>query len=435
MDKEFRETLLKYIFYNIVGMVCISLYILVDTYFIAYKLGSIGLVASNLALPIYTLNNALGLMLGIGYGNRYNNLRSLDREDKSLEVLREALIVGLLLGLIFTFVGIFFADALGLFLGTNTDTHTMTLSYLRSILICSPIFIINNIVIVFCKNDDHPKVSMFAMIVSALANGSMDYIFMFIFNMGMFGAALATCLAAFISAVIVLGFHFFLRYKNLTKILLQRQKLKLDAIKDGVPSFVVEISSGILMYAFNRVILKINGNNGVAAYGVITNVYLVVLSIYNGLSQGIQPLISRSFIRGEKDNLKSILTYSIFLSLLISTIIYFALFVFAKDISLLYLSDGNTEAASLSISGIKLYFIGTFFVGLNLISIMYLSITKRVRQAFVLSLLRSVILSVISVVAFGFIMGMKGVWLSFVFTELLTLLWSYLFIKNSRSKN
>lgn len=434
MKENFKRDILKYIFYNIIGMLCISFYILVDTYFISYKLGVDGLVASNLALPFFSLNNALGIMIGIAYGNKFASLKSLGREEESLGTLANAMKIGVFFGLIFTLLGVFSTDKIGVFLGTDQTTHAMTTTYLRWTLLCSPIFLLNHIVMVFCKNDGNPKLAMLAMIISSLSNGFMDYVFMFRFGMGMLGAVSATCLAALISFLMIFVLHFLRKYKLE---LVSKFKIKLPDFKslpDGIPSFVVEISSGILMFAFNMMILKISGNKGVAAYGVVTNILLVTMSIFNGLSQGVQPLMSVAYVQKDKNKLQMILNFSVKIAIAIALTLYALLFVFSRQISLIYLSE-NPEAIEIAINAIRIYFTGTAFLGLNLVAIMFLTMVDRLKQAFTISILRSVVLSVTFVVAMGYIFGMNGVWSSFLVTEMITFIVSHVYIRKIENSN
>ena len=153
------------------------------------------------------------------------------------------------------------------------------------------------------RNDGAPQRSMAAMIGGSLSNVVLDYVFMFPLGMGIFGAVFATGLAPVISMGILSPF--FMQKKN-------RFRLRVKAysmagwlrqagyiLSSGLPSLITEVSSGIVIIVFNAVILRLQGNTGVAAYGVIANLSLVVIAIYTGIAQGVQPLMSSAHGTGE----------------------------------------------------------------------------------------------------------------------------------------
>ena len=136
---------------------------------------------------------------------------------------------------------------------------------------------------------------MIAMLTGSFSNILLDYIFIFLMKMGIFGAVFATGVSPIISMLMML-FHW-IKKKNsfhFIKIGLKMEIVRQD-ISLGFPSFIAQISAGIVMIAFNGIILHSEGNIGVAAYGVIANISLVAMSVFNGISQGTQPLISYTY--------------------------------------------------------------------------------------------------------------------------------------------
>lgn len=170
-------------------------------------------------------------------------------------------------------------------------------TYLKFILIFAPAFIINDVLICFVRNYNNPNLSMYAMLVGSLSNIILDYIFIFIFplQLGIFGTVFATGLAP-ITSILILSlppikrknqFHFIKIKPNI--------KITLNTLSLGFPSLVTEVSCGIVIIVFNMIILNLIGNIGVAAYGIVANLSLVVVAVYTGIAQGIQPLISKSY--------------------------------------------------------------------------------------------------------------------------------------------
>lgn len=318
----FREYI-KYVTLNVLGMIGLSCYILADTFFVAQGLGSSGLAALNLAIPIYSFIHGVGLMLGIGGASRYSMQRGQDqgtdadrqkrqknlaedmkhtkqnagRQDsqsdrnfahtsrqsqQSDRIFTHTIILGACFAVIFVLAGLFGSGMLTRLLGADTEVFEMCETYLKVMLLFSPAILLNDIILCFVRNDGAPQLSMAAMLTGSISNIILDFVFIFIFDMGIFGAVFATGLAPVISLMVML--RFFVQKRNQFKIAKCRPCAQLvqHIFAGGIPSLVAEVSSGIVMMIFNIVMLKLRGNIGVAAYGVVANLSLVVLAVYTG---------------------------------------------------------------------------------------------------------------------------------------------------------
>lgn len=417
MKESILKTFIKYVSLNILGMIGLSCYILADTFFVSKALGATGLAALNFSISVYSVIHGMGLMIGIGGATRFSILKTQNKSEKANKVFSISVKFGIIIGIIFAIVGIFGSKALALLLGADADTLPLTKRYLETILCFAPFFIMNNILIAFIRNDKNPKLSMIAMLTGSFSNIVLDYIFMFPFEMGMFGAAFATGLAPIISLG-VLSLHF-IKKKNTfifthTKII---GSFVLDILSLGVSAFITEVSSAVAIITFNLVILGLNGNLGVASYGIVANIALVGVSIFTGIAQGIQPLISKGHGMKNDDILKKVLKLALTTSFLLALVIYLGIFFGKESIIGLFNSEKNLEIAKLANTGCVIYFLGFFFAGINIIMTIYLSATERTQDAFIISIARGCIIIVPLVLILSRIFNMKGVWLSFVLTE------------------
>ena len=194
-----------YVFMNVIGMIGLSCYILADTFFVSKGLGTNGLTALNLAIPIYSFVHGSGLMLGMGGATRY----SIFRGEKSWKNVQKVFVHGIylagILSAFFLLLGIGFTEEITRFLGADKEVFSMTQTYIKYILLFSPAFILNDILVCFVRNDGNPRLSMIAMLVGSFSNIVLDYLFIFPLNMGIFGAVFATGLAPVISLCILSG--------------------------------------------------------------------------------------------------------------------------------------------------------------------------------------------------------------------------------------
>lgn len=289
MQKQISREFYKYISLNVLGMLGLSCYILADTFFISKRLGADGLTALNLAISVYSIINGLGLMLGIGGATRFAICRAQNETQKGNQVFTASAAAGITVGLVLLLVGAVGSDAVAKVLGAEGVIQEMTGSYLKTILGFAPFFIMNNILIAFVRNDGSPRLSMAAMLTGSFSNIVLDYVFLFPLNMGIFGAALATGFAPVISLVL-LSLHFIRRKNQFTWSFGFNMRAFARQVSDicslGISAFINELSSAVVLIVFNLLILRLAGNTGVAAYGIVANLALVAVSVFTGISQG-----------------------------------------------------------------------------------------------------------------------------------------------------
>lgn len=433
MEKNFRE-FAKYASMNVMGMMGLSCYILADTFFIAQGLGAAGLAALNLAIPVYSAVHGTGLMLGMGGATKYAILKGQGVRESGSRMFTDTVAMAALLAVFFMTAGLLGAGTLTRALGADADVFNMTETYLRVILLFSPAFMANDILLCFIRNDGNPRLAMTAMLSGSFSNIILDYVFIFPMQMGIFGAVLATGFAPLISMA-VMSSHFI---KKKHGFFLQKTlHLRRDAgaiFTLGFPSMVLEVASGLVIIIFNLLIMNLEGNVGVAAYGVITNLSLVVISIFTGIAQGMQPLTSRSYGQGKREETVRLLRYGLVTSFAIAVILYGVMFFFADPIALVFNSERNEALQEMAVYGMRLYFTGIFFAGINVVLSMFFTSTELALQAHGISLMRGLILIAPLAVLFARLGGMTGVWLAFPVTEALTAGFGWIFYKTGNKK-
>ena len=418
METIFKK-FIKYISLNILGMLSIAFCIFIDTFFISKAMGIYGLTALNLVIPIYSIINGIGHMLGIGGGARYGSLKAQGEKKEANRVFTLSLLMGIFFSVVCILIGFFLTQQLSLLLGAEGHILTMTTPYLNTILILSPGLILSNLFAGFIRNDGAPKVAMCATIILSVTNIVLDYIFIFSFGWGMFGAAFATMIGSLLSFFFLLGY--WLKKKtnfHFVKTKFTGNQLK-EIISTGAPAFIGEISSAVVITVFNLVILNLKGNVGVAAYGVVANLAFVVIAIFMGLGQGVQPLVSEFFGKGDRKGLKKVIQYALRTVFILASLIYGIVFLFADSMIAIFNSEHDLILAGIAHQAILIYFTGFIFVGINIVSIIFLSVTTAPKSAALLSLLRGGVIIVPTVLLFSRNLGIEGVWLSYPVSELL----------------
>lgn len=420
----------RYTILSVLGTLGVSCYILADTFFVSKGLGTNGLAALNLAIPVYNFIHGTGLMLGMGGATRFSVCKSQGKQEEVNRIYTNTVYLAILFSAAFIVLGLFFSNPLAILLGADASVLKMTDTYLRWLLIFAPAFILNDVLLCFVRNDESPQLSMVAMLIGSFSNIVLDYIFIFPMQMGIFGAVFATGLSPVISIIMMLPhwgkkkntFHF---VKTKMKAYIIKQDLSL-----GFPSLIAQLSSGIVMIVFNAIILKLEGNTGVAAYGVIANISLVIVAIYTGIAQGIQPLISTFYGVGNDKQTRAVLRYAMLTMFTTSCVIYLLIFIFAQPITAVFNSENNVRLEQLAVIGLKLYFISVAFVGYNIILATFFTSIEKALPAHILSILRGLVLIIPLAFLLSSLWGMTGVWLTYPITEFFTALLGFVIYRH-----
>lgn len=421
-QQSYARDFTHYTALSVLGTLGVSCYILADTFFVSKGLGTSGLTALNLAIPVYNFIHGTGLMLGMGGATRFSVCKSQEKVKEVNRVYTNTIYLALIFSVMFVLPGFFFSSQMAMLLGADADVLEMTTTYLRWLLRFAPAFILNDVFLCFVRNDGSPQLSMTAMLIGSFSNIILDYIFIFPLNMGIFGAVFATGLSPVISIVMMLPhwtrkkntFHFVTM--KIRKYLI-KQNLSL-----GFPSLIAQLSSGIVMITFNAIILKLAGNTGVAAYGVAANISLVIVAVYTGIAQGVQPLVSTFYGIGKNRQARMMIQYALAAMLTVSVIVYLLIFVFAEPITTVFNSENNVELQRISVTGLKLYFLSTPFVGYNIILATFFTSVERALPAHILSILRGLVLIIPMAFLLSALWEMSGIWLAYPVTEFLTAL-------------
>lgn len=417
--RNMKKKFFRYVSQNILGMIGVSCYIIADTFFISMHSGADGITVLNLALPIFNIIFAIGAMIGIGSVTRFAIYRAQGKEQAE-NYFTNAVFWTVLFSVIFIVAGIGFPDKVIELMGGDTGIIQLGFNYNRIILCFAPFFMLNQVVSAFVRNDDAPTLAMVGTLTGSILNIVLDYVFMFPMGLGLTGAAMATAASPIIS-IGICSIHFFSK-KNTLK--LKRIKPSFGILKKscqlGIAAFIGELSSAVTTTVFNYRILAIAGNIGVAAYGVIANFALVATAVFNGVAQGAQPLVSAEYGKGDNKAVRRLLTMGIVTSISLALIIVLGVYGYTDSLVSLFNSEENEILANYAYEGMRLYFPGFIFAGINIVVSVMLSATAHPISAFITSILRGVVGIVGCCIILSLVFGLNGVWASFMAAEMVT---------------
>ena len=423
----------KYVSQNIFGLLGTSCYILADTYFIAQAAGTDGVTLLNLCLPIYNLIFAFGSMIGLGAATRYAILRA-QGDARAQRYFSNAIFSVCILAVPFMLVGIFRPDGLLRLMGGDADIVALGMNYARIFLMFTPFFMCNYVVASFVRNDGDPSLAMVATLSGSLFNVVFDYIFIFPMGLGLPGAALATAISPILS-IAVCSAHFIKKSNTITFVRKAPSvRLLAKSCQLGISGFVGELSSGVTTTVFNFLLLRLAGNVAVAAYGVVANFALVATAIFNGVAQGAQPLVSQCYGKNEMAGARKLLLLGCGTALGLAALLYGVVFGYTDALTALFNSESSALMAAFAHSGMRIYFVGYFFAGCNIVAAGYLGAVNRPAEASITSLCRGMVAIVVCSLMLSALFGMNGVWAAFPVSEAITLALTVFLLKQKAGR-
>ena len=423
----------KYVSQNIFGLLGTSCYILADTYFIAQAAGTDGVTLLNLCLPIYNLIFAFGSMIGLGAATRYAILRA-QGDARAQRYFSNAIFSVCILAVPFMLVGIFRPDGLLRLMGGDANIVALGMNYARIFLMFTPFFMCNYVVASFVRNDGDPSLAMVATLSGSLFNVVFDYIFIFPMGLGLPGAALATAISPILS-IAVCSAHFIKKSNTITFVRKAPSvRLLAQSCQLGSSGFVGELSSGVTTTVFNFLLLCLVGNVAVAAYGVVANFALVATAIFNGVAQGAQPLVSQCYGKNEMAGARKLLLLGCGTALGLAALLYGVVFGYTDALTALFNSENSALMAEFAHSGMRIYFVGYFFAGCNIVAAGYLGAVNRPAEASITSLCRGMVAIVVCSLVLSALFGMNGVWAAFPVSEAITLALTVFLLKRKAGR-
>ncbi|MGL5124068.1 MAG: MATE family efflux transporter [Fusobacteriaceae bacterium] len=429
---EIRHHYFKYLFPSVAGTLAYGLLIFIDTIFVGRGIGSLGIAALNISIPVFSMV-ACGMFLGIGGATTAALNFGKNKKEEKNKIFTLCVYLGLFISLFFSIITSFNLDKIVHFLGARGEVIPLVKDYVSVISKTIVFYIIPHILTNFIKNDYNPKLPMYYLICVSISNVFLDYLFIFIFKWGMTGAAAATSISQFLGILILLT-HFKLPQNTLK---LKKKFFTFNILyrigKIGLPSFISEISLGTVVIISNAEFYKYLGNLGVSAYGIIININFLLYLIYSGIAQSSQPIVSSNFGANQLLRVKETLKLGIKIVISSGIIFYLILVIFRTNIITLF-NNENNELIKLTKNAFPLFFSGVVLLGLNLKFSSFFQSIEFNRISSLLNLLRSFLLVIFFIKILPKFIGISGVWLAYSSSELVTFIIAILYYKKVYKK-
>ena len=385
----------------VISMIINSIYNIVDQIFIGKGVGTLGNAATNVIFPLVILASAIAGLIGNGAAANFSLRLGEGNKDSAKKSVGEAITLSFIISLIFTLISFILLPKLLYFFGCTENVYNYAYNYGKIILIGMPFMIVYSVFSNIIRADGSPKYSMVMLILGAIINIILDPVFIFGFNLGVKGGAIATVIGQIVSFIIAIIY-----LKKFKTIKLEHDDFKiskniLKILSLGLSSFITQLTILVLFVFMNNIMTKFGAKSVYGAdiplsvYGVLSKINSIYVSIILGVSIGVQPIIGFNFGAGNIDRVKEVLKKVIILNFLIGIVFNIILYCFPKEIVSIFItsSDANYDLfMEFAVLMCKTFFMVCALNAVEMTTSIVIQSLGHVKKATAVSFIRQIIL-------------------------------------------
>lgn len=410
----------KYAVPAIIAMTASSLYNIVDSIFIGQGVGPYAISGFAITFPFMNLAAAFGSLIGVGASTLSSVLLGQRDYDNARKVLGNVVVLNFIIGGLFTILSLAFLDPILYFFGASDNTITYAKEYMVIILagnIVTHMYLGLNALL---RSSGHPKQAMSATMLTVVLNCILDPIFIFVFDMGIAGAAWATVLSQMVALIWLL--RIFSNKEELIHfqrgIFRLQKKIVMDSLAIGLAPFLMNSVSCFVVIFINRQLLKYGGDLSVGAYGIVNRYVFLFMMIVMGFTQGMQPIAGYNYGARQYDRVKEVLMRTIKWAMLIMTTSFVVGQLIPRTVVSAFTSDPDLiEKAA---QGVRIIVLAFPVIGINLVTSNFFQSIGKPKRSIFLSLSRQLIFLTPLLYILPTFMGEKGVWWSFAISDIIS---------------
>lgn len=411
-----KTTYFKYLSAAFGSALISSIYGIVDMAMVGQYHGPDGTAALAVVAPVWNIIYSLGLLTGIGGSVLYGTAKGSGKDKTGNEYFTTALLGTVVFAVISWLCIIFFDKQMLCLFGAEETLLPFAQRYLFPIKFTVPLFLFNQMLAAFLRNDSNPGLATVAVLAGGIFNVFGDYFFVFTLDMGILGAGIATAMGAAITFAVMLS-HFFSKKNTLRIVRISHGAAKFRKVfVTGFSTFFIDVAMGILTMLFNRQIVKYLGTDALSVYGVIVNISTVVQCCAYSVGQASQPIISINFGAGKGDRIKGTLKYALYSVCFFSLMWTAVILAFPEGFIRIFMKPTD---AVLTIAPfiMRSYGISFLLLPLNIFSTYYFQSLMKAGTSFFVSVTRGMVVSGILIYILPLLAGPDAIWFAMPITE------------------
>lgn len=386
-----------------------ALYTMVDMAVIGQYAGPTGTAAIALVMPVWSFICSLGILTGIGGSVLYSHAKGESEGQNANSMFTAALIATAGISIVVWALMLFFDKELLHLLGSEGELIEIGLEYLRPLKSAIPVFIFSQMLAAFLRNDSDPGLATFAVVFTSILNIAGDYLLTFTFEMGVYGAALATSLSNLLSVGIMLT-HF-LKKKNTLRLVRPRRLLRTCGriFAVGFSVFFVDLAMGIMTTLYNRRVLQLLNNDALSVFGAIASLTTVVQCCSYSIGQAAQPILSANFGARKMDRVRRVLKYGIVTSVVFGA--FWMLIAMALPTTIIrFFMDATDSVLAIAPAILRKYSISYLLAPFTLFATYYFQSILKARISLGISLSRGLIIGGVMLYLLPALFGADSLW-------------------------
>ncbi len=427
------KKLIKFALPMILVMVLSSIYGIVDGVFVSNIVGDKAFEALNLIMPYIMIIGSFGFMFGTGGAALISKKIGENRNEEANKIFSMLIEVIIIVGVIFTIIGILLARVVASLLGATGEHLNLATSYAVSAIAFITFFMLQNASQSYLIVAEKRKLALISSLCAGLTNMLLDFIFMYVMKLGIIGAGMGTGISYIVGGGIPL-IYFIFNKDGILKFKFCKISFRPigQSAYNGLSEMLTNIAVSCASLVYNFQLMKLIGTEGLAAYGVIMYVSYIFIAMFNGFAISYGPLIGLYYGMDNKKEIKNLLKKGLAIVIISGICMTGITILLAKPFALIFVSY-NKELTNLTTTALRLYSICFIFCGVNIISSSFFTGLNNGFVSGAISFLRSFVFQVSMIFLIPLIIN-NGIWLAVVFAEVLGVIVSGAFIIKNRSR-
>lgn len=415
------KKLLRFVLPSIVMMIFTSIYGVVDGLFVSNYVGKTAFAAVNLVMPLLMMLSALGFMMGTGGSAIVAKMLGQGDKERANRYFSMMVYVTMVGGVVLTVLGLVFLRPIVTALGAEGEMIGECLIYGRIILASLTFFMVQNVFQSFFVAAEKPHLGLGVMVAAGVTNMVLDYLFIAILGWGIAGAAAATAAGETVGGIVPL---IYFSRKNTSLLRLTKTKIKgkilLKACTNGSSELMTNLSMSLVNMLYNVQLMRLAGEDGVAAYGVIMYVNFIFLATFIGYSIGSAPIVGYHFGAQNHNELKNLFRKSLRLIGGWGVLLMLLAFVLSGPLAQFFVGY-DAELLAMTSHGLRLYAMAFLVSGFNIYGSAFFTALNNGLVSAVISFLRTLVFQIAAVLILPRLLGLNGIWLAILVAELMAL--------------
>lgn len=428
------KKLLKFVMPTIFMMIVTSVYGIVDGFFVSNFVGKNAFAAVNLIMPVLMAIGAFGFMIGTGGSALVAKTLGEGDKEKANRYFSMLIYITVIFSVVVTVAGYIFMPQIANALGASSLIIDDCILYGRILILTIGFFMLQNSFQSFLVTAEKATFGLVISIASGVCNIVLDFLLVYVFDFGIYGAAAATALSQVLGAVIPLV-YFASKNNSLLRLVKTKIELKpiLKACGNGMSEMLTNLSTSLVSMIYNFQLMKIAAENGVSAYGVVMYVSFIFMAFFFGYAIGVNPIVGYNYGAKNSAELKNVLKKSLLFTGIVAVCMTIISVAFSGVIAKVFVGY-DAELYSMTSNAMKLYSLSFLLCGFNIFASAFFTGLNNGRVSAIISIMRTLIFQTASVLILPVFLGINGIWLAIAVAELITLVFTSVFLITNRKK-